>query len=426
MDYKAEIQQGGGVNHAGQGLLMTKPSSKSFGIIEGNNITPGWKLGSEFESEQEFAMVVIKVWDNDDALCGGKDDIVDIAFAAQQQFLRLWVELKTQRIYRVVLANDSQPLMPKYAIGNYVARAGEDFSIRGNNSQDHAAEITVNIDIETKTISGHYPTKSASLTLVLFDDSPFFNLVQNAQIAYGNCFEGYDKSVLLKRRYNGKRKPTRHLQNPSRVTFFSELKALAEEGYYIDIFIFSHGFKDNISLLENQEEILAEHIIEELYDGGGAFAKGKFPIRLVYGVNCYGASLRNDWLQVGAKAVVGARRVNFYPNQANKFISEWNRGNVNINTAYHASNTTSSRSVMHALIKLDANAAASCFRPKCNFGKTVLGTDSEDCAYRYFDCQWGLDYPRYQGDDGIDIMNHSSDMLFGGDSFMTKNKKYTW
>lgn len=426
MDYKAEIQQGEGLDYPSLGLVTQAASTKSFGVIEGNNITPGWSLQSEFDGDQEFAMVTIKVWDNDDAICGGKDDVVDVAFATQQEYLRLWVELKSRRIYRVNIADDSQPLVPKYIVGNYVAMAGTNFSIRGNNSQDHAAEITVNINIETKIISGHYPTKSASLTLVLFDDTPFFNLVQNAQIAYGNCFEGYDKSVLLKRRYDGTRRPDRHLQNPSRATFFSELKALAEDGYYIDIFIFSHGFKDNISLLENQEEILAKHIIEELHENGGRFADGKFPIRLVYGVNCYGASLRGDWLKVGAKAVVGARRINFYPNQANKFISEWNKGNVNINTAYHWSNTTSSRTVMHLLIKAHATSASPCFRPKCNFGKTVLGTDSNDCAYRYFDCEWGLDYPKYQGDDGIDIMNHSSEMLFGGDNLMTKNKQYTW
>ncbi len=427
MDYYAEIVQGTGLEHASLGLVQQDATSKTYAEWEGNDIRPAWSLKTVFPMDEDNAMIVIKVYDKDDALCGGKDDIVDVSFASKQSFLRLWVDLKAQRVYKVNLEDTGNPLIPKYKKGNYIGRTGTEFSLKGNTSNDHAAEITVKVSVTTETVpEGYYPNKSASLTIALFDDSPFFNLIQNAQLAYGNCFEGYDKSVLLKRTYSGSRKPDRHLKNPSKATFFSELKALAEDGYYIDIFIFSHGFDNKISLLENQEEITGEDIIEELYDNAGQFSRGKFPIRLVYGVHCFGATLRDEFVQVGAKAVVGARRVNFYPNQANKFISEWNKGNVSVSSAYRNSNTTSSRTVMQALIKLDANFESPCFRPKCKFGKTVLSTDSNDCAYNYFDCKWGLDYNKYKGDDGMDIMNHSSDMLFSGDMTMIKYNRFTW
>lgn len=427
MDFKAEIEQGEGLDHPSLGLVIQNKANKSFSVQEGNNITPNWNMKSVFDINQDYAMLVLKIWDQDDAICGGKDDIVDVSFGTSQQFLRLWVELKTQRIYKVNVKTTANPLVPNYEIGNYVGRTGFDFSMRGNNSSDHAAEITLNIEVKTVAApTGYFPNKSASLTIALFDDTPFFNLVQNAQLAYGNYFEGYDKSVLLKRTYNGSRKPDRHLKNPSKASFFAELKALAADGYFIDVFIFSHGFEDKISLLENQEEITGQDILNELYYGGGEFANGKFPIRLVYGVHCFGASLRGEFYQVGAKTVIGARRVNFYPNQSNKFISEWNKGYVTVRNAVNSSNTASSRTVMQGLIKLDATHNSPCFKPKCNFGKTVLGTDSKDCAYRYFDCKWGLDYSRYQGDEGTEIMNHSSTMLIKGEENLVKNNRLSW
>lgn len=427
MDYKAEIEQGEGLDHPSLGLVIQNKANKSFSVQEGNNITPNWNMKSVFDINQDYAMLVLKIWDQDDAICGGKDDIVDVSFGSKQQFLRLWVELKTQRIYKVNVASSVVPGITQYELGNYVGRTGVDFSMRGNNTSDHAAEITLNIDVKTIAApTGYFPNKSASLTIALFDDTPFFNLIQNAQLAYGDCFEGYDKSVLLKRTYSGSRKPDRHLKNPSKASFFAELKALAADGYFIDIFIYSHGFEDKISLLENQEEITGQDILDELYYGGGEFANGKFPIRLVYGVHCFGASLRGEFYQAGAKTVIGARRVNFYPNQSNKFISEWNKGYVTVRNAVNASNTGSSRTVMQSLIKLDATHNSPCFRPKCNFGKTVLGTDSQDCAYRYFDCKWGLDYPRYQGDKGTDIMNHSSTMLIKGEENLVKNNRLSW
>ena len=52
------------------------------------------------------------------------------------------------------------------------------------------------------------------------------------------------------------------------------------------------------------------------------------PIRAVYQMNCYGQTFNETWLSLGAKVTCGARYVNFYPNQFNKFASEWKKGDV--------------------------------------------------------------------------------------------------
>src|SRR5262245_61786539 len=91
------------------------------------------------------------------------------------------------------------------------------------------------------------PRKSASLAVFHFGDSPFRTLVQNAQVNLQHCIDGYDRSVLLKEDLNavGQTKPT-VLLKPNMQVFLGQIVSLAREGYYIDIFIFTHGNDDKI------------------------------------------------------------------------------------------------------------------------------------------------------------------------------------
>jgi len=259
------------------------------------------------------------------------------------------------------------------------------------------------------------PRKSASLTVFHFGDSPFRTLFQNAQVNLQHCIDGYHRSILLKEDFNGvgQTKPT-VLLKPNVQVFLGQLASLAKEGYYIDIFFFAHGNEDRI-YLDNDKVLTTGLLTSEL-----AFANTGLkilPIRSVYGVNCYGHTFNRTWLELGAKVACGARFVNFYPNQFNKFASEWRKGDVSFSKALHDSNTESSRSVMQGLIAADAMSKSNF--DKCPLLKTVLG--DHPCAQSYFDANWLASDEWQRGESGAENMNYSSYMFRTGITTLTRN-----
>ncbi len=265
------------------------------------------------------------------------------------------------------------------------------------------------------------PTKSASLTVFYFDDGPLYTLVQNAQVNLQHCIDGYDKSVMLKESFSapGSTQPTKVLK-PNKVVFLNQLIELVNEGYFVDIFIFTHG-SQNMIHFANDKDLTPTELEEELAEEKSGF--NYLPIRMVYQMNCDGSTFNQAWLNVGAKAVCGTRRINFYPNQFNGFAKEWNKGNVSFEKAVYDSNTESSRSVMQALIAADA--ASELFPKewdKCPLLSTVLG--DKPCAKSYFSARWTLGGGRWQeGESGKENMNYSSYMLTPGTLQFTKNDK---
>jgi hypothetical protein len=259
------------------------------------------------------------------------------------------------------------------------------------------------------------PRRSASLAVFHFDDSAFRTLVQNGQVNLQHCIDGYDKSVLLKEGMVsvGQTRPT-VLLKPDMETFLEQIVALTKEKYYIDLFLFAHGNDDRIYIAPG--EILTTGILKsELSLTKTGYSK--FPIRAVYQMNCYGRTFNQTWLELGAKVSCGARWVNFYPNQFNKFASEWKKGNVGFAEALRASNTESSRSVMQALIAADALTKFNF--DKCPLLKTVLGDDP--CARSYFDANW-LAHDEWQaGESGKENMDYSSYMFRVGLTDLTRN-----
>ena len=259
--------------------------------------------------------------------------------------------------------------------------------------------------------------KTASLLLVSFDNNDnaladsFTDLVQNAGNKYSKCFEGYDKSVLLKKRWNGSKRPTVHITTNLKNAFFEQIKRLSADGYLIDIFIFTHGYSSG-TISTDFGNISKNDILDRL-------GSGCHRIRLVYQMNCYGSKLNSTFVSVGAEVAVGARYVNFYPNQFNKFMDEWNRG-ASVRNALTASNTTSSRTAAQTYIVAHSNTKFN-FR-KCIPGSSVLGT--RPCAASYFDANWGLKGAKFNtSKSGKDNMNISSFMLHSGNRNITKNIK---
>jgi hypothetical protein len=260
------------------------------------------------------------------------------------------------------------------------------------------------------------PRKSASLTVFHFGDSPFRTLVQNAQVNLQHCIDDYDRSILLKEDFVsvGQTRPT-VLLKPNMAVFLGQVAALAKEGYYIDLFIFAHGSDDRI-YFDNDKSLTTNILKSELsFENTGLHT---LPIRAVYQMNCYGQTFNETWLALGAKVTCGARYVNFYPNQFNKFASEWKKGDVDFAEALRDSNTESSRTVMQGLIAADALGKSNF--DKCPFLKTVLGDHS--CAQSYFHANWGISADEWQnGQSGADNMNYSSYMFRAGLKTLTRN-----
>ncbi|REG92844.1 hypothetical protein [Algoriphagus antarcticus] len=270
---------------------------------------------------------------------------------------------------------------------------------------------------ETTGESLNTPKKTASLTLVSFLDNDFYKLIQNAAINYGACFEGYDKSVLMKKTYNTSPKPTIHSRDTSKKAFLDLMRDLADDGYSIDLFICSHGTKECITLDDGQEISNAD--INSL--GTGKYAGGKFPLRMAYQVNCHASTLNNNFISIGAKAVMGRKEINFYPNQITKFVNHWNEGD-RFDQALNESDTASSRTVMQLLIVADSKVKK--FSPRCPLVENVL--NKNDGAEAYFTKYW-LSKSEYNSSaSGKDNMNDSSKQVIAGDPGLRKADRPSW
>jgi hypothetical protein len=245
-----------------------------------------------------------------------------------------------------------------------------------------------------------------------------YTLVQNSQVNLQYCIDGYNKSVLLKNSFNPVGNKPTELCKPDKNIFLNKIRELADDGYFIDIYIFAHGTTDRISI--NDSVTLTETEIKSALSPG-VTGYDQLPIRMVYQMNCYGHTLNQTWLDLGAKISCGAREVNFYPNQFNGFAKEWKQGNNSFKSALIGSNTASSRTVMQALIQADA--AKDLFPKKwdkCPLFKTVLGDHS--CAKSYFQGVWGIDQWQ-QGESGAENMNYSSYMYRVGNTELSFNSR---
>jgi hypothetical protein len=267
------------------------------------------------------------------------------------------------------------------------------------------------------------PTKSACLTVFHFDkDSNVFKLVQNAQVNLQHCIDGYDKSVMLKEDFNsaGQTKPT-VVKKPNKVIFLNQLVELADDGYWIDVRIFTHGVQGGI-IMNNGMGNADLHITrEDLLAAAKETKHGIIPIRSVYGCNCNGASLTQTWIDIGAIVAGGSYDTYFYANTMNDFHREWNKGNVTFEEAIERSHTDTARTVMQTLIAADA---ASQLFPKewnkCMPGSTVLG--DKPCAKSYFSAEWGLGNCWQEGQSGKENMNYASRMIVAGQNITRNNK----
>lgn len=109
-------------------------------------------------------------------------------------------------------------------------------------------------------------------------------------------------------------------QDATYVRFFDAVRKAADDGFVIDVFIECHGSPEEL-LVQGGRNIRGKDIRRELYLKGGE------RVRLVYMMACYGSTLNDDWIAVGAKGVTGHLEVNSIPVfHLPVFLSRWVRG----------------------------------------------------------------------------------------------------
>ena len=115
----------------------------------------------------------------------------------------------------------------------------------------------------------------------------------------------------------------------------------ASRTHTVDVLLLVHGRQGGLVGYRNREQIGAEtfaSLLESQRQDPNCLR-----LRMVYGLNCYGASLASTWLALGAQAVNGSPGVNWFPEPSlSVFLRHWLAGSPYA-TAVVASNMTASR-----------------------------------------------------------------------------------
>jgi hypothetical protein len=276
---------------------------------------------------------------------------------------------------------------------------------------------------------------AASLIYFNYGESSPYTAFFQETLKLKKAMEGYNCTVLLKHEttpswadLSEKDEKLADIKAPPTTTnLFKYMIELAQDGYYIDFFNFSHGWEGQFGAKnvrdDDEDRVTTADITRELAPSRTGFTQ--MPIRIVWGTNCYGHTLGETWRSVGAKATCGARGINWYPNSFGKFIDDWNKG-VPFNEALRDADTDLVRTASQTYIAF-VDAPAKKKQGKwdgCLFGNTVLG--DKPCAKDYFVSCWGM-ADEWQADmSGKENMNYSSYMFRGGEKDITKNTRPYW
>ena len=93
----------------------------------------------------------------------------------------------------------------------------------------------------------------------------------------------------------------------------------------IDLLLLVHGHEGCLVGYRAQEMVGAETFqrLQAAYDRNPA----ALDLRMIYGLNCFGASLASTWLELGAEVVNGAVGVNWFPEPSlSIFLRNWLNG----------------------------------------------------------------------------------------------------
>jgi len=291
---------------------------------------------------------------------------------------------------------------------------------------------------------------AASLIFFYFGEKDYIKTLGQETMELYRAMEDYEYVVLLKhRRKIGKFelsqravKKANKVDKPTTDNLIKYIKELAQDGYMIDIWIFSHGWKGGFRASTGNDRSQGECKMSDLEKGLSSDKTGftKMPIRLVYQVNCHGGykDMRLAWRNLGAKVVFGARSVNFFPYEFSRFAIQWNKGKKAGDCRdYSCSKTPTSPTELFCIPnnahtnrkKWDPNGKNEKGYYGCVRGYNVLGTKKKalECGKKYFTASisnggWGVKWKK----NGKTTMKYASWKLGGGDYSITQKTKPTW
>jgi len=270
--------------------------------------------------------------------------------------------------------------------------------------------------------------KTASLIFFYFGESSYMRRLAQETVQLHLGFDGYDKQVLLRHQttfghFEVSERAERKadvVDIPTRENLAKYLNELGDEGYVVDVFIFSHGLTEMFTASKGtygeNRACTADWLQANVRP---------LKIRVVWQCNCYGSTMAACWHALGAKTVAGTRYVNYYPTRWAGFIRKWNRGE-RFSTAVSKSDTKAVHTPVQAFMLIDA---ASCKKEwgGCPPFRDVLG--KHPCAEAYFTTRWFPEDEWQDGKSGRQNMNHQSHMIVSGgrsSRYLRKTDFPTW
>jgi hypothetical protein len=260
--------------------------------------------------------------------------------------------------------------------------------------------------------------KTASLVFFYFGESSYVNRLAQETVPLHKALEGYDKAVLLRHETDvgglELSEPAEDaadvLDLPTKENLVKYLNELGDEGYVVDLFIFSHGSRTSFRVSKGTYGDNTQ-ITDRYLEANVRPLK----LRLVWGCNCWGSYLNDTWKKLGARVSAGARYVQFYPTQFSRFINRWNRGET-FSTAVREAVTKTIRTPVQAYLIVDAAGRLKEWGGKVCPQVLGKGQPAED----YFRECWLGDYWS-EGKSGKQNMNYASFMVIEGDRKTTKS-----
>ena len=271
--------------------------------------------------------------------------------------------------------------------------------------------------------------KTASLVFFYFGEDSYVNRIAQETVPVHKALDGYDKAVLLRHETDvgigdnkielseRAEKAADVLDIPTKENLVKYLNELGDEGYIVDVFIFSHGWHNCFRCSKGT------------YGDNGTVSQKyleanvrPLKIRMVWQCNCYGSTLNDCWVNLGAKASGGSKFVSFYPTRFSGFMKHWKDGK-SFGTALTKSDTKLVHTPAQAFMMVEAALRADEWGGNALKALKILGNN--DHSRRFFrECWNGDDVPDNMS--GRQIMNDSSLMLVEGNRNITKNSKLTW
>jgi len=153
----------------------------------------------------------------------------------------------------------------------------------------------------------------------------------------------------------------------TRANLLSQLIQQSNDGYTVDLAVLGHGSSESLHLHGNEFltgqhpvtintpngplQIVVPGNIRTLLTDARATqgASFNFKLRVVHMCNCFGSTLNDDWLNIGAKVSVGSLHNNFMPEpMITSFWNDFVTNDVQVCTA--ASNSFATASVLYSVV----------------------------------------------------------------------------